>query len=159
MNDEQPTNKREESGSRRIRLEDGSVHAYQRRAEHSIVKNGGHMTDLLQTSVPRWKVWLKELLDIGKQLLIVGAVLTWMVEPRAVRWIGSVIDERNANVLRQIQKNQEELEAQRAILIEHLRVSALLQGEYPKREEMERKLKEIQDQIFALRRQTERIER
>lgn len=155
MSDEKDTrtkHARDHSGARVI-TETGAVHDYQPRSERSVLKNGTLATDLIQTSIPRWKVWLGHVFDIGKYIVAGLIVITQIGEPHAERWVGNVIDKRSAALIERLTAQERSIAALQESLRAHLAESET----YPRRDELERVRAELQSQIFLLKQQTERI--
>lgn len=136
---------------------DGKRHRYQPRAEHTVLKNGSLATDLIQSSVPRWKVWMGHVGDIGKYLVSAWLVITYLIEPRAVKWINGVIDAKMAEVYIQLNRDRADiLDNQRQFLV-YQRDAAVIHGSMVTREELDRHIAELDRRIQLLQRQTERI--
>lgn len=143
---------REHSGARVLSEKGEVLHEYRPRGERTVLKNGSLATDLIQTSVPRWKVWLGHLFDVAKFAIGVGLVMAWSVEPRAERWIGSVVDARMAPALERLRRAEEHQN-------EHELREAERRGDFTTRAELEKQLDDIKRQLYSLRQQTERISR
>lgn len=156
MSEEKTKHARDHSGARVI-TETGAVHDYQPRSERSVLKNGTLATDLIQTSIPRWKVWLGHVADVGKYILAGLILITQIGEPHAERWVGNVIDKRSAALIERLTAQERALAAVSESLRQHIDDANAMRGDYAKREEIERWRAELQGQIFLLRQQTERI--